>query len=163
MQHPDVEVQGAAYQLLRKVGDAPVIVPSIPADERVTFYRTFLERCFREDVEGEWTYSRYSTCWEIAAWMAALFEKPAENSGVLAGLKQWLACRYLHGTADERDALLNGTLEHLFERPEIRDYFRDWATEPALSQAYADACLWSDQGGDSPLVGKASKSRSRRQ
>jgi hypothetical protein len=154
MQHPDVEVQGAAYQLLRKLGDAPVIVPVIPADERTAFYRAYLERCFREDVEGEWTYSRYSTCWEIAAWMATLFANPAVNSAVLTGLKEWLAERYLNGTNDERDALLNGTLEHLFERPEIREYFRDWCTDPELSQAYADACLWGDEGGDSPLVGK---------
>lgn len=157
MRHPDIEVQGAAYQLLRKIGDAPVVVPSVPTDERIAFYRAYLERCFDEDVEGGWTYSRYSTCWEVAGWIAALFEDAVANGSLLSELKEWLASRYLNGTVDERDALLNGTLEHLFERPEIRDYFRDWSTTPGLSQAFADACLWADKGGDSPLVGKKPK------
>jgi hypothetical protein len=162
MRHPDIEVQGAAYQLLRKLGDVPVIVPSVAANDRVAFFRAYLERCFREDAEGDWTYSRYSTCWEIAGWMAALFENLAENSGVVAGLKDWLASAYLNGTVDERDALLNGALEHLFERPAIRGYFSDWASKPGLSQAYADACLWADVGGDSPLVGRTPRDSGRK-
>lgn len=51
--------------------------------------------------------------------------------------------------------MVNGALEHLFERPRIRKLFRGWKADPLLAAAFADASLWSKKGGDSTTAAPA--------
>ncbi|NMO17819.1 hypothetical protein HPC49_16710 [Pyxidicoccus fallax] len=154
MSSPDLEVQGATYLLLRESMKSLRITPPLDADEHLRFRRDYLERCIREGGEGPWSDSRYEAAWEIAGWMASVFDDPATARKVLVGLRDWLATIYREGSPVVRDALVNGTLEHLFERPKIRRFFNDWRNDPLLAGAFADASLWAREGGDSPLVGR---------
>ena len=66
-------------------------------------------------------------------------------------MKRWLGDPYLEGDEDLRIAIVNATLEHLFERRAIAKYFRDWKQHPVLSVAYAQGMLWSEEGGKTDL------------
>jgi hypothetical protein len=163
MASSDIEVQGAAYALLKKVGHALKVVPPPAPEDIDAFFLAYLARCMGEDVHGEWTHSRHEAGWEVAGWMAALAD--AVDQPRLLQLRAWLADLYERGSPEERDALVNAALEHIFERPSLRRLFRDWKDHPVLSQAYKDASLWVKEGGDSPLVGRqgsAGRSRKKR-
>ena len=41
-------------------------------------------------------------------------------------------------------AVVDGTLEHLFEEKELRQFFADWKADSQLKTAYDEAQLWAD-------------------
>ena len=58
-------------------------------------------------------------------------------------IKSRLARLYKSGDIDVRECIVNGILEHLFERNDVAAYFIDWKADSELGQAYDDALLWS--------------------
>jgi DNA-binding transcriptional MerR regulator len=66
----------------------------------------------------------------------------------LLDLKKWLAKLYTAADEGLRLCIVHATLEHLFERKDIRKYFSDWQQDPVLAPAYKEACLWE---GKTPL------------
>jgi hypothetical protein len=58
---------------------------------------------------------------------------------------------YIAGDAEVRQALVQATLEHLFENREVAEYFSDWKRHPVLSIAYDEAMQWVEAGGQSPF------------
>jgi len=153
----DLEVQGAVYALMNKAGRGLRIDPWPSGEVVARFFRSYLARCIHEDPNTDWTYSRYEAGWEVASWMASL--DGTGDAGELLRNRDWLADLYLGGSAEERTALVNAALEHIFERPSLRSLFRDWKDHPVLSKAYEDAALWVKEGGDSPLVGRGQRSK----
>jgi hypothetical protein len=152
MRNPDIEVQGATYALLRKAGSGLTVSPSPGPEEYLRFFKTYLERCLREDGHGPWSLTRHGAGWEIAAWVSSLFAEHGKPTALLVDLRGWLAALYRQGPRVERDAIVNAALEHLFERPSIREFFKEWETDPELATAYRDASRWAAHGGESPLV-----------
>lgn len=163
MNDTDIEVQGAAYTLFQKLGDTLRVDPPLEDADVLHFIQRYLERCFHEDPDGAWSHSRYAAGWELASWLGSLFDSGKVPEDVLKGLRDWLGGMYRAGSGAEREALVNATLEHLFERRSVRAFFRDWEKDPVLGTAFADAALWGEKGGDSPLVGRQKpKGRSRK-
>ena len=50
-----------------------------------------------------------------------------------------------------RQGLVNAMLEHLLEREDFRQSFGDWKGDAVLADAYAQALVWYQHGGKSPL------------
>jgi hypothetical protein len=46
--------------------------------------------------------------------------------------------------SETRERIINGFLEHVFEKASLRPFFASWEEEPALAEAYALAAEWGD-------------------
>ena len=42
-----------------------------------------------------------------------------------------------------QDQMAGAVIEHLFEMPEVAEFFADWKSDPRLSQAYEFAMDWA--------------------
>lgn len=146
----DPEVQGAAFALL---SNRPKFPWSPPLDMPTldSLARAYFERRIRNDDGGRWAHSRYEAAWELAGWLARHWFDSAPP-GKLMALLDWLGELYRTGDAEVRRALVDGTLEHLFERKDIRGAFKTWKNDSELSGAYGEAAQWVAGGGKSPLV-----------
>jgi hypothetical protein len=51
---------------------------------------------------------------------------------------------YRAGDEQIKRAVVDGTLEHLFEEKELRQFFADWKADSHLKTAYDEAQLWAD-------------------
>lgn len=159
MNSGDVEIQGAVYVLLRDARHKVTVAPLLRGDEYEPFYRGYLERVIRE---GSSSLTRHGAGYEIVKWMTSLSDDASTPKSALQGIRDWLASIYLNGSSEERQVLINGVLEHLFERQDIRKLFSDWKRDPVLREAIADASLWVRRGGRSPLTGNRESVRIRR-
>jgi len=147
---PDADVQGAAFALMT---NRPKFPWSPPLDTPTldSLARAYFERRIRNDDGGRWAHSRYEAAWELAGWVARYWFDSAPP-GKLAALLDWLGGLYRTGDAEVRRALVDGALEHLFERKDIKAAFKAWRNDSELGTAYAEAANWVAGGGTSPLV-----------
>ncbi len=149
MRTDDIESMGAIYSLIADHFDR--IEPELPFDEYHPFVLTYLQRCLLEDPQSEWTETRYGAGHSINGWFVGSWRDPSQRTSTIAELKEWLAALYVAGDAEVRKALVQATLEHLFENREVAEYFSDWKEHPVLSTAYDEAMKWVDGGGRSPF------------
>jgi hypothetical protein len=148
MSSDDIEVLGFLFSM---TGDPRIkIEPQLTTREYLDFVKHCSERCFMDNPDGEWSDSRYSAGWNVIGIFCWLWDNNAAPS-MLAELKDWLAGLYLQGNPDLRLCLETATLEHLFERKDIRRFFSDWKGDPVLKAAFDNASLWVKGGGKSPL------------
>ena len=143
MQTDDVEALGALYELLTESRYYSRVKPQLDFNEYFTFMKEYYERCFLENPDGDWSDSRYSAGWSLAAWFKGLWNDPKVPRSALAELKSWLAGLYKAGDQDLRTCLITATLEHLFENREIARYFSDWKKDDVLNAAYNNAMEWN--------------------
>jgi len=57
--------------------------------------------------------------------------------------KQFLEQRYRAGDEGQRNCIIAGALEHIFEAEGLQEVFFEWKRDPVLSDAYAKAGAWS--------------------
>lgn len=151
MADPDIEALGATYSLITEKRHARRIEPALTFEECQAFVVRSYERCFLESPDGEWSDSRYSAGWDLVNWFARLWRDPDVPRDALVDLKAWLARLYREADQELRTCIETATLEHLFETPEFRSFFADWASDPVLAAAHEAAMKWVRGGGHSPL------------
>ena len=151
MASDDLEALGALYSFLVESRYAARIKPALTFADYWRFISRYFERCLREDPSGEWAHSRYETGWDLASWFAKIWEDSSVSLEEKADIKAWLATQYRSGNSEVRRAIVDATLEHLFENREIERFFEDWK-DGDLSIAYTEAAQWSAKGGQSGIV-----------
>lgn len=142
MDSPDIEVLGALYAFISKRQNWDKINPSLSKEEWISFVLNYFDRCLMEDVDGEWAHGRYPAAWEVASWFCALW-KSDDDRELLHEIKEWLGTLYKNGNIELRRSLIDGALEHMFEKKSIRRFFADWKQDAELMHAFAEACDWS--------------------
>jgi hypothetical protein len=147
MRRPEIEVQAAIYDLVTSSERVKNVVPALTFEDYLAFMPAFFSRCLVENPSTELTLSRWEAAMEFMAWFSNLWDDPSVNKSILAGAKNQLRKLYLEGDADVRLALIQGTLEHLFENASVREFFTDWLNDPILQKAYEEAAEWSRLGG----------------
>jgi hypothetical protein len=150
--HDDPEVRGAAFKVLSENPD--LLDPHPTVEDFVLLALEFLDKTIGAKDGGDWAYSGYETAWSLASWFSWLALDSSTPRPLLDSIIVRLGVLYERLDEDGRETLVNGALEHIFEREELRELFRGWQSHPVLARAYADSCLWGDHGGDSPLVGR---------
>lgn len=153
--HDDPEVRGAAYKILSE--EPHLLDPHPTVEEFVSLALEFLDRTIGAADGGDWAYSGYESAWNVASWFSWLALDPSTPRPLLDSIIERLGALYERLDENGRETLVNGALEHIFERQELRGLFSAWKSHPVLTRAYADACLWGDKGGDSPLVGRGQR------
>jgi hypothetical protein len=149
MQTDDIECMGAIHSVITEHYDR--VQPALQFDEYHSFVLTYFQRCLLEDPQSEWAATRYGAGHAFIGWFVWAWRRPERRTSTIPELKEWLAALYLAGDADVRTALVQATLEHLFENPEVVEYFSDWREHPVLSTAYDEAMEWVEHGGRSPF------------
>jgi len=147
MQRPEIEVQAAIYNLLTSPERVEKLVPDLTFEDYVVFNPKFFSRCIMEDPAGEFTLSRWEAAMEFLVFFSHLWDDPSVERSVLSEVKEQLQRLYLEGDSGVRLALIQGTLEHLFENASVREFFADWLNDPILQKAYEESAEWSKFGG----------------
>jgi hypothetical protein len=147
MQRPELELQAAIYDLLTSTERVGKRVPDLRLEDYAAFNLKFFARCIIEDPAGDLTLSRWEAALEFLGSFSYLWDDPSVEKSVLSEAKEQLRRLYLEGGSDVRLALVQGTLEHLFENVSVRKFFADWLNDPTLRKACEDASEWSKLGG----------------
>jgi hypothetical protein len=104
----------------------------------------YFKRCIIENHKNTDVSTRYEACWELLNWFNLLWKDKEKHHEQLLEIKKYIADLYENNDAEIRLAIVNGTLEHLFESKKIRRFFNDWRNKPLLHQAYKEACMFFD-------------------
>lgn len=147
MQRPEIEVQAAIYDLLTSPERVEKLVPDLTFEDYVAFNPKFFSRCIIEDPSADPALSRWEAAMEFLGWFSHLWDSPSVDRSVLSEAKDQLGRLYLEGNPEVRQAVIQGTLEHLFENASVRAFFFDWLKDPTLQKAYEEAAEWSKLGG----------------
>lgn len=147
MKTPDLDTLGLLYTMIIDRTRFERIRPPLSVEETDTFVRAYLRRCIIENPDSEWTDTRYLAGHSLVNWFVGLWRDRTVPRSLFPGIKDWLAGLYKEGDEDVRDAVINATLEHLFEDRNIAKFFADWKSDPVLRKAYADGMLWRERGG----------------
>ena len=140
----DLEIGGTAYEILSSIKTARWIDPPPSIDESQSLTMDYLRRCIEQNPVGEWCYTRYEAAREAQRWVLERWDNENRSSSYFEKWKEWIKRLYLAGNDEIRRALVDGILEHLFEKTEIRQNFADWREDPQLQIAYDEAQLWAD-------------------
>jgi len=133
-------VQGALTHLLAE--QSRRIQPSLSWEEVCNIFQNYYTRCLVENVpEGEYVPNKHIAGYELHNWFKYLWHEPSVSREYLLRLKVMLRDLYLENE-HLREVIVNAVLEHLFETPEIAEYFSDWKTSPTLEKAYDLAMEW---------------------
>ncbi len=152
--HSDPEVRGAAYLLIRERDLALHTEPSLTREDIVEIVLAFFGRAIHEETGGDWAFSGYEAAWDFAAWFTTIADDSSVPRALVVDIANWLGRLYLTSDAEARTTLINGALEHIFERRHLRKLFRGWESSVELAHAKRRSAIWSDAGGDSPIVGR---------
>ncbi|HEY7214545.1 MAG TPA: hypothetical protein VIC28_07940 [Thermoanaerobaculia bacterium] len=140
----DIDALGALSSMLFHPDESRQIAPSLTLADYLRIELPYLERCFREDPQGEWADSRWQAGGLLANWIKSIW-RDERFRGFVDTIRDWLA-RLYKSTEDPdlRKCLVQATLEHAFEAPGIAERFEAWREDPILREAYDEARLWKE-------------------
>jgi len=100
------------------------------------------------DAESGYMYTSYDLAHQLTAWAleaATESRKDPEIQEVLTQIIDALGDLYRTGDQRQRRCIVDGAVEHLFERDEGRALFASWQHDPDLRVAYDEANQWRDR------------------
>ncbi|PYV54963.1 MAG: hypothetical protein DMG91_13315 [Acidobacteria bacterium] len=140
----DPELAGAVYDIITTDRLKKRIEPPLADEELENLLMPYFERCILTDPKGEWTLTRYSAAWEAQGCMLKGWDNDGGSSKSFARWKKWMERLYRAGDEAIKRAIVDGILEHLFEKKGLRQFFADWKADSELKTAYEEAQLWAD-------------------
>jgi hypothetical protein len=141
----DTELAGAIYDIITTDRLRKRVEPALPEEELNDLIVEYFDRCILTDQKGEWTLTRYGAASEAQGFILDVWETAGGNSEPFIRWKKWMEKLYRAGDEGTRRAVVDGILEHLFERKGLRESFGDWRADPQLKTAYDEAQLWADE------------------
>ena len=140
----DIDTLGALSSLLFHPDESRRITPNLTLEDYLQIELPYLERCLKEDPQGEWADSRWQAGGLLANWIKDIWRDERFRPFV-DSIRDWLAQLYKStDDLDLRTCLVQATLEHVFEIPGIAERFETWREDPALRSAYDEAKLWKE-------------------
>jgi hypothetical protein len=143
MKSSDLDALGAIAAYTSDPIYSTRIEPRLSVDEIYQFMLHYLKRCIIENPGGRWASSRYIAAHEAAKLFRTFWSQRFSDTSKPVEMKTWFGTLARIKDADIRDAVITGALEHLFEAPDVAQFFLDWQNDPVLSAAYAESLLWS--------------------
>jgi len=139
----DLEILGAVYALIPEKLGFQDIYPPLTLDKYNQFVMNYFDRCFAENLDSDWAHSQYEAGRDLVSWFVYLWDDIEVDRNILHTLKYWIEKLYREANESTRTCIVNSTLEHLFERKDIAEYFSDWEKDLVLAKAYKLALQWS--------------------
>lgn len=151
----DAELAGAVYDIVTSDNLRRRIAPPLADDELAKLTTEYFERCIRTDPKGEWALTRYSAAWEAQDCILDAWQSEGGTSESFIRWKKWMEKLYRDGDEGTKRAIVDGILEHLFEKKGLRQSFADWKADSELKIAYDEAQLWADTQAKTDQPGSA--------
>ena len=143
MRSGDLETRAVLYVLTDKAYWR--IKPELGMNDTCRFIKHYLMRCLAQDPPaGDYVHSGYEAAWELAGWLKHLESLGTPAEQIIREVASGVEDLFCESAPDCRDRIINGFLEHVFERPSLRRHFDGWRRYPELSAAYALATEWGD-------------------
>jgi hypothetical protein len=141
LRHPSVEILGAVTQ--RIVRQSRRVEPPLSMEEICSTVQEYYRQCLIQNLQhSEYAPNRSIAGLELVGWFQSLWRDSAVPREYLARLKTMLRDLFVQNEVPE-DQLVGAVLEHLFETPEIAEYFGDWRSDSRLSKAFDLAMDWA--------------------
>lgn len=138
-----LDVQGALTHLLAE--QSRRIEPSLSWEEVCNTFQNYYKQCLIRDVQkSDYVPNRHIAGYELVNWFKYLWGEPSAPREYVLRLKTMLRDLYVENQVPQDD-IVNAVLEHLFEVPEIQEFFADWKSDPSLAKAFALAKEWGDE------------------
>lgn len=141
----DPNVIAAAVDAILMHNDC--ISPRLTNDEILDLLqRNFMLNLSTEKAPTLYGHSCYEAGRTLFMWVLTLFDTghaPGDGEA-LRRLSSYLSGLYLSASEKQRNCIVNGVLEHLFESDAVREHFEFWQGQDILREAYINARRWSD-------------------
>jgi hypothetical protein len=141
LSHPSLDVLAVTTDLILE--NPEKIEPPLAMREICDVVRDYYRRCLKEDHESEFVPPIHIAGYELVRWFRNLWSDSSLPRDYLIDLKTMLAELYRSSDQQSADRLVNAVIEHLFETPEIAEFFNDWRNDPVLSKGFARAMEWA--------------------
>jgi len=142
MRVPSIEVQSALADLLLEHSHR--IEPPLSMDEICSAVQSYYRQCLIQNFKGRGNIpNRHVAGYELVRWFTSLWSDPAVPRGYLVRLKDMLRELYVESGVPINE-IVTAVLEHLFEVPDVQEFFADWKSDPKLSEAFVQAKEWGD-------------------
>jgi hypothetical protein len=139
----DLETWAVLYVLTDKAYSR--IQPELGMHDTCTLIEDYLVKCLIENPEpGDWIHSGYEAAWDLAGWLKHLESLGPRADRFIREVAARVEAAFREGDAETKERIINGFLEHTFEKPSLRNFFASWAGEPVLAEAYVLAAEWGD-------------------
>jgi hypothetical protein len=141
LRHPSVEILGAVTQHI--VRQSRRVEPPLSMEEICSTVQEYYRQCLLQNLQhSEYAPNRSIAGLELVGWFQSLWRDSAVPREYLVRLKTMLCDLFLQNKVPH-DQLVGAVLEHLFETPEIAEFFADWKSNPHLSNAFDLAMDWA--------------------
>jgi hypothetical protein len=143
LRHPSLDVLAVTTDLILE--NPQKIEPPLAMREICDAVRDYYKRCLHEDHESEFVPPIHIAGYELVRWFRNLWSDSDIPRDYLVDLKTMLAELYRSSDRESADRLVNAVIEHLFETPEIAEFFGDWRNDSVLSKGFARAMEWAEK------------------
>jgi hypothetical protein len=148
LRHPSLDVLSVATDLILE--HSRKIEPPLTRQEICDAVCDYYRRCLQEDRDSEFVPPLHIAGQELIRWFRSLWGDPDVPREYLADLRTMLAELYKSTDQDKADRLVNAVIEHLFETPEIAEFFNNWKSDPVLARGFARAMEWAEKSPTKP-------------
>ena len=139
----DLETWGVLHVLTDKAYSR--IKPELGMHDTCSFIENYLVKCLIENPEAsDWIHSGYEAAWDLAGWLKHLEGLGPEAVRFIREVATRVEAAFREADSETRERIINGFLEHVFEKASLRAFFASWENEPVLGEAYALAAEWGD-------------------
>ena len=121
------------------------IKPELGMIATCNFIKDYLLRCLAENPDaGDYVHSGYEAASELAGWLKHLKNLGTDTEQVIREVASDLEALFRRSDREGQERIINGFLEHVFEKPSLRRFFDGWRGDPELGDAYTLASEWGD-------------------
>jgi hypothetical protein len=147
---PSVEVLGAINHHI--VRQSRRVEPPLSMEEICSIAQEYYRQCLIQDRDGGYAQNRSVAGIELVGWFRSLWRDAAVPREYLARLKAMLFDLCIDPRIPQQ-AMVGAVIEHLFEMPEVAEFFADWKDDSRLSEVYDRAMDWAKdhRGPDTTL------------
>jgi hypothetical protein len=137
-----LEVLGAV--VVHIIQNSRRVDPPLSMDEICSSVQEYYQECLIQNrQDAQYAPNRFVAGLELVGWFHSLWNDAAVPREYLAKLKEMLRDLCVEGLVP-RDQMAGAVLEHLFETPEIADFFSDWGDDSRLKDAFEPAMEWRE-------------------
>lgn len=141
LHHSSVEVLGAVNVHIMQ--NTRRVEPPLSMEEICSTVQEYYRQCLVQNLQdSNYAPNRSITGLELVSWFESLWRDSAVPREYVARLKTMLRDLCLEDKVPQ-DQMVGAVLEHLFETPQIAEYFADWRSDPRLKDAFERAIDWA--------------------
>jgi hypothetical protein len=138
---PSVEVLGAIRHHI--VRQSRRVEPPLSMEDICSIVQEYYRQCLIQDrQDSDYVQNRSVAGIELVDWFRSLWRDDAVPREYLVRLKAMLFDLCIDPKIPQ-EAMVGAVIEHLFEMPEVAEFFADWKDDSRLSEAYDRAMDWA--------------------